>query len=125
MNRIEERLNRMLEEHRDAVANGMTGRKLQAIPHQNARDAIRVEIIEEYTELLEALELIENLRILVDNPSAWDCFSQDVSDAIRVILPDIDAAIAKAKGEELGVKGRNLLTEYGIDLMAKARGEES
>ena len=102
MNRIEERLNRMLEEHRDAVVNGMTGWKLQAIPHQNARNAIRAEIVADWNDAMFVLELVDNLRILVDNPSAWECFSQDVSDAIRVILPELDAVLAKARGEELG-----------------------
>ena len=105
MSRIEERLSELINEqdsvthYNETMSQDPRGRMPLFREAIKRRNAIRVEIIEEYTELLGALELIENLRILVDNPSAWDCFSQDVSDAIRVILPDIDAAIAKARGE--------------------------
>ncbi len=45
------------------------------------------------------LNAVERLEYYVNNPSAWDHFSQNVSDAIAAVVKQSRAALAKARGE--------------------------
>jgi hypothetical protein len=51
-------------------------------------------------ELAEALsDGIDNLEYYVNNPSAWDHYSENVSERIGLFIKSARAALAKAKGE--------------------------
>ena len=103
MSRIEEQIDKMLQKHRDAVADELTNWKLQAMVHRNARNAIRAEIVAGFTELVEALRRAEQLAEIADDWNLGDDGKVEIDGewvSCWDLRKEFSAAIAKASRGE-------------------------
>ena len=58
------------------------------------REETIARLMREREALVKALEPVAGLRVYVNNPSAWGCFDDEMSERLRPIVDGATAALA-------------------------------